>query len=118
MLAGCEATSRNGSGFFVQATTNREAVDAHIEAAGKETGQFLSVGRRRFRHGHHGQHARLVSKWVAAIALWLLRDPFVARTKATLIDWRRGYLRFDRSFGHLWTERNGPMCASDPRGLT
>ena len=74
----------------------RQAVDAHIKAAGKKPGQFLFVGHRGpDRAISTRQYARLVSQWVAGIGL----DPSffgthsLRRTKATLIYRRTGNLR-------------------------
>jgi integrase len=74
----------------------RQAVDAHLNTAGKTHGDFLFTGRRRTREGMTTrQYAHLVCEWLAGIGL----DPNVfgthslRRTKATLIYRRTGNLR-------------------------
>ena len=74
----------------------RQALDDHIKAARKQSGEFLFAGRRG--EGHcltTRQYARLVSEWTAGIGL----DPLMfgthslRRAKATLIYKRTGNLR-------------------------
>jgi integrase len=74
----------------------REAVDAHIKAAGKKPGQFLFVGHRGpDRAISTRQYAWLVSQWVAEIGLdsSFFGTHSLRRTKATLIYRRTGNLR-------------------------
>ena len=74
----------------------RQAVNNYVNAAGKQTGQFLFASRRRPGEAiTTRQYARLVSECIAGTGL----DPHVfgthslRRTKATLIYRRTGNLR-------------------------
>jgi hypothetical protein len=71
----------------------REAVDAHIKAAGKKPGQFLFVGHRGpDRAISTRQYARLVSQWVAGIGL----DPSVFGTHSLTANESDPHLSADR----------------------
>jgi integrase len=74
----------------------RQAIDEHLRATGRRSGQFLFAGRRGANTGlTTRQYARLVGEWIASIGL----DPLkfgthsLRRTKATLIYRRTGNLR-------------------------
>jgi integrase len=72
----------------------RQAIDDHLKAARKKTGEFLFTGRRG-QCMTTRQYARLLTEWLASIGL----DPkrfgthSLRRTKATLIYRRTGNLR-------------------------
>ncbi len=74
----------------------RQAIDDYLKAAHKQQGEYLFAGRRGpAMNLTTRQYARLVSEWIASIAL----DPLMfgthslRRTKATLIYKRTGNLR-------------------------
>lgn len=47
----------------------REAVDNHLKAAGRRSGEFLFGGRNAGKPMSTRQYARLVTKWIGAIGL-------------------------------------------------
>ncbi len=73
----------------------RQAIDEHLAAAGKKSGEYLFNGRWPGQSMTTRQCARLLSEWLAGIGL----DPHaygthsLRRTKATLIYRRTGNLR-------------------------
>ena len=73
----------------------RQAIDEHLAAAGKKSGEYLFNGRWPGQSMTTRQYARLLSEWLAGIGL----DPHaygthsLRRTKATLICRRTGNLR-------------------------
>jgi len=74
----------------------RQAVDDHIRAAGKTSGEFLFTACRVQEHCMTTrQYARLLSEWIASIGLdpRLFGTHSLRRTKATLIYRRTGNLR-------------------------
>jgi integrase len=72
----------------------RQAVDDHLKAAPKRSGEFVFTGRRG-RGITTRQYARLVSDWIGSIGLdpRLFGTHSLRRTKATLIYRRTGNLR-------------------------
>jgi integrase len=74
----------------------RQAVDDHLRASGKKSGEFLFTSRRR-TDGRMStrQYARLVGEWIGGIGLdpRLFGTHSLRRTKATLIYRRTGNLR-------------------------
>ena len=74
----------------------RQAVDDHLKAAHKKSGEFLFTGRRGMGQCMTTrQYARLISEWVASIGLdpKLFGTHSLRRTKTTLIYRRTGNLR-------------------------
>jgi integrase len=74
----------------------RQALEDHLRASGKRSGEFLFTScRRSDRSISTRQYARLVAEWIGSIGLdpRLFGTHSLRRTKATLIYRRTGNLR-------------------------
>jgi integrase len=74
----------------------RQALEDHLRASGKRSGEFLFTScRRSDRSMSTRQYARLVAEWIGSIGLdpRLFGTHSLRRTKATLIYRRTGNLR-------------------------
>jgi integrase len=74
----------------------RQALEDHLRASGKRSGEFLFTScRRSDRSMSTRQYARLVAEWIGCIGLdpRLFGTHSLRRTKATLIYRRTGNLR-------------------------
>src|SRR6202008_841599 len=74
----------------------RQALEDHLRASGKRSGEFLFTScRRNDRSMSTRQYARLVAEWIGSIGLdpRLFGTHSLRRTKATLIYRRTGNLR-------------------------
>jgi integrase len=73
----------------------RQAIDDHLAASPRRSGEYLFAGRANGRCLTTRQYARLVSAWIGSVGLdhLLFGTHSLRRTKATLIYRRTGNLR-------------------------